>query len=108
MGGGRDSSTFVAPPPPRGIPPVEHPTFWSGPAEHPTSRRPDPDGYDDSFVDFHGGLGHAMGGRSLAVGGRIFSPVLTPAITAVAVPSNVMGGVTVERFLSTSTPLESP
>ena len=34
-----------------------------------------------------GTLGHAMGGRSLAMGGRIFSPLLAPAITAVAVPS---------------------
>ena len=41
----RSSSMVVAPPQCHGILPVEH----------PTTQRPDPEGLDDSFLDYHGG-----------------------------------------------------
>ena len=57
-GGERNSSTVVAPPQRRSIPPVKHLTSW----------RPDPEGLDDSFLDYHGGSFSWYGGLDFPSG----------------------------------------
>ena len=52
----------VALPQRRGIPSVEHPTSW----------RPDPEGFDDSFLDYHGGSWSRYGGSLSCYGGSDF------------------------------------
>ena len=78
----RDSSTVLAPPQRPGIPPVEH----------PTSRCPDPEGLDDSFIDYHGGSQSHYGGSFSCYGGSGFPSSLRSGYYSSGHPFQHHGG----------------